>query len=1021
MRFNCCSITIASLAVLLGAGLPCPAKPFGTVVPIGGQAADIALDESRSVLYVANYTANRIDVMSTTDHSIHKSMNVAPQPGALALSPDSQYLLVAHFGNFAAPASTQNVITLINLASNTRQTFATGDPPLGVAFVQGVGGSQSYQGLITTSTGLLLFDPASGAMTNITSFSNVAATLPSKLASFPSAVIAAAMTSTPDGKYAFGVAASQQNSQGFFRFDANSKTVSALTITSAPEPLARISAGADGSFAMVGQYKWTVNLYGFDLNQFPNSTQSANIGGNAIDSKNSIIYAQILTQQPASSSANPSPAPAGSTPSATPPVLYILDEDNLTVRDQLLIPENILGRMVLSAASDMLYAVSDSGVTVFPVGQLAQYPRLTTSQSDVLAQGTFCNQQVITQTFTITDPGGGNTDFSISSGQPGVTLSPASGITPATIQVSVNTAAYANQNGTVAVPLTISSNSAVNLPPSVRLLINNRSPDQRGTLVDIPGTLTDLVADPKRGRFYVIRQDKNQVLVFDSTTYQQIATLRTGTTPWQMAITFDQQYLVVGHDNSQLAYVYNLDTLQAQPPIHFPPGHYPRSVAASGQAMLAVSRNAAGGSPGVVDRINFLAQQADQLPSLGVFENKVNQSASLAPAPNGSSILLASPDGNVMVYDATADTFTASRQDVSTLSGAYAASSFNTYVAGNNVLNSSLVPMGTLDNSIGNASGFAFVGQTGLRTTVAAASAPGVIERVTPSVNLGAKPTRMAEAPLAGTTGQPFIRTVAPLNDQSAVVTLTTSGVTILPWNYDAAVAPPVISSVVNAADFTQPVAPGGLITVFGTQLSPVNMASQEIPLPTALGESCMAVNGVPTPLLFVSSSQINGQLPYNVDGNATLTLHTPGGVSDNYFVTILDTAPSIFRSGTAGPETDLATIVRAANNQLVTPTNPINPGDVITIYATGMGATTPPVVAGMPAPSNPLPLITNTPSVTLGGVDLTLNYAGLAPGEAGVYQINAVVPHGVPHGLQVPLVISQGGASTGLYVRVVD
>jgi uncharacterized protein (TIGR03437 family) len=1022
MRFNCCSITIASLAVLLGTGLPCSAKPFGTVVPIGGQASDIALDESRNVLYIANYTANRIDVMSTTDYSIRTSMNVAPQPGALALSPDSQFLLVAHYGNFAPPASTQNVVTLVNLASNTRQTFATGDAPLAVAFVRGVGANQNgqYQGLITTTTSLLMLDPMSGALKTVTTFANVATTLPSALNTFPSAVIGASMTTTPDGKYAFGIATGPSNSQAFFRFDTTTGQVTGLVITSSPTPLARLSASADGTWAMIGSYKWTLNLYGFDLNQFPNAIQSKNIGGTVVDSKNSLIYAQILTQ-PASTSGSPTPPPTGSASSATPPVLYVLDIDNLTVRDQIFLKENIIGRMVLSAASDMLYAVSDSGVTVFPIGKLQQYPRLTTSQSDVLALGSFCDQKVITQTLTITDPGGGNTDFAISAGASGVTVSPSSGLTPATVTISVNTSAFQSQNGTVTVPLTITSNSAVNVPPSIRLLVNNRNPDQRGFMVDIPGTLTDLVADPKRSRFYVLRQDLNQVLVFDSTTFKQIATLRTSTTPWQMAITWDQQYLVVGHDNSQLAFVYDLDTLQTQPPIHFPPGHYPRSLAASGQAMLAVVRNSSSGPAGLVDKINFQAQQADTLPSLGVFKNDVNPAASLAPAPNGGSILLAAPDGNVLVYDATADTFTASRQDFTTLQGAYAASSYNTYVVGNNVLNSSLVPMGTLETSSGSASGFAFVDQSGLRTTVAAASSPGVIQRVTPSVSLGTKPTRMAEAPLAPSIAQPFIRTVAPLSDRSAVITLTTSGVTVLPWNYDAAVAPPMINSVVNAADFTQPVAPGGLVTVFGSQLSPVNMASQEIPLPTALGESCMAINGVPAPLLFVSGSQINGQLPYTVTGNATLSLHTPGGVSDNYYLSITDAAPSIFRSGTAGPMTGLATVLRASNNQLVTPTNPIFPGDEITIYATGLGVTTPPVTAGLPAPSNPLALATSTPSVTLGGVNLTLHYAGLAPGEVGVYQINAAVPHGVPQGLDVPLVITQGGASTGLYVRVVN
>ena len=51
--------------------------------------------------------------------------------------------------------------------------------------------------------------------------------------------------------------------------------------------------------------------------------------------------------------------------------------------------------------------------------------------------------------------------------------------------------------------------------------------------------------------------------------------------------------------------------------------------------------------------------------------------------------------------------------------------------------------------------------------------------------------TPMAEAPLLGTTASPFTRTIAPLADQSAIVNLTVSGVTVLPWNYNAAVAPP--------------------------------------------------------------------------------------------------------------------------------------------------------------------------------------------------------------------------------------
>src|SRR6202035_485006 len=85
MNWKCLILSIAiAITALMSTAAPCVAATFGTVVPIGGQASDIALDESRGLLYVANFTANRIEVMSTTDYSIHTSMNVAPQPSAIS-------------------------------------------------------------------------------------------------------------------------------------------------------------------------------------------------------------------------------------------------------------------------------------------------------------------------------------------------------------------------------------------------------------------------------------------------------------------------------------------------------------------------------------------------------------------------------------------------------------------------------------------------------------------------------------------------------------------------------------------------------------------------------------------------------------------------------------------------------------------------------------------------------------------------------------------------------------------------
>ena len=286
----------------------------------------------------------------------------------------------------------------------------------------------------------------------------------------------------------------------------------------------------------------------------------------------------------------------------------------------------------------------------------------------------------------------------------------------------------------------------------------------------------------------------------------------------------------------------------------------------------------------------------------------------------------------------------------------------------------------------------------------------------------------MAESPLMGdATGENnvqsstvFSRTLAALADQSALISLTTSGFTVLPWDYDAAVAIPQINSVVNAADYTKPMAPGGLISIFGNALSPTNEATNELPLPTALGDSCLTVNGVPVPMLYASGNQINGQMPVNVDGNVKMVLHGPGGVSDDYNVTVSPTAAHVFRTG-GGGQPVTAAIVRNSNNLVVTNANPVHPGDVLVIYATGLGRTTPAVDSGAAAPSDVLALSLAPVQVTLGGVNLPVYFAGLTPGYVGVYQINVKVAGNVPQGFNIPLVITQGGSSTEIPVRVVQ
>ena len=112
---------LQGLLFVILASVPPPALQattpvFGSVVAIGGSASDIALDETRGLLYIANFGAHTIQVMSTVDNTIHSSMNVLPWPGAMALSSDAQYLLIAHYCNGQTSPACINAITSIHLA-----------------------------------------------------------------------------------------------------------------------------------------------------------------------------------------------------------------------------------------------------------------------------------------------------------------------------------------------------------------------------------------------------------------------------------------------------------------------------------------------------------------------------------------------------------------------------------------------------------------------------------------------------------------------------------------------------------------------------------------------------------------------------------------------------------------------------------------------------------------------------------------------------------------------------------------
>ncbi len=1042
MRKNWILAIASVVAVAMTAG-SAHAGTFGAVVPIGGEAADIALDPTRGVLYIANFTANRIDVMTLANNTIQTSINVPNQPSSLSVSPDAHWLLVANYGNNATGSST-NALTLIDLTNaNAKQTFTLSNAPLSVAF------GLDNKALVVTTGEFIIFDPTVGTTTLITTIPQAATqSIPQPPATFPSSFTQAGATVSGDGLTIAGMGGGTSSGILEYRYDVATHGLSAVTYISSPTAGPRVvSLSYDGSLST---FDWTVQDANLNVTaQFANPAGLLSIGTTLIDSSRNLIYAQIPL---AGASAT------GSYLNLTnQPILNIVDSDNLTLEDQIQLSENLTGKSILSSDNSTMYAISDSGVMILPVGSLAKYPRLSASKEDLLFLGNFCNRNALTQTFTITDPGGNHTPFSITPSVNGITISPSSGVTPANVTVSVDPNQFASSKGTATASLTVSSNTAIDLLPNIRVLVNSQDPSQRGTIVDVPGKVVDVLADPKRNVYYVLRQDKNQVLVFNGSNNTLAATLRTCTTPKGMAITFDQQDLLVGCDNAHYMSVFDLDLLTAQQPIYV--ADYVQSVAASANAILVHVRPIVSKNPGI-GQVDMVARTVTQLPKLGVYQNNLPLDTVLTASSNGGSILIASDNGGVMLYDANAGTFTASRQDFNSLSGAYAASNFGQFVVGNYLLDSSLVPKGEITGT-GISSGFAFVNQAGYYVTLPSINStadPGTIQQVNMVTGNAIQPVAMVEDPLlpttittstptgtftqictntangntttstcstvpnltTSTTTSGFTRSLAPLPTQTSLIVLTTSGFTVLPWTYAASVAPPQISAVVSAADGKSPAAPGGLITVFGSNLSPTNLATSQIPVPTALANSCITVNGQPIPLIFVSPAQVNAQMPFQAVGNETVVVHTPGGTSGNFNLTVQPTAPAVFLSGVAGPETNLPTIIRAANGLLATDSNPIHSNDVLVIYVTGLGQTNPAGLTGYPAPGNPLSSALTPTTVTLGGTALAVSYAGLAPGEVGVYQINVTVPGNTPVGLSLPLTITQGSGSVTVPVRVI-
>jgi len=218
-------------------------------------------------------------------------------------------------------------------------------------------------------------------------------------------------------------------------------------------------------------------------------------------------------------------------------------------------------------------------------------------------------------------------------------------------------------------------------------------------------------------------------------------------------------------------------------------------------------------------------------------------------------------------------------------------------------------------------------------------------------------------------------------------------------------------TGIVNAASYapiTNPVAPYEVVTLFGSGLAASTVINTVIPLPTTLGGVQVLINGMAAPLFYVSPGQIAVEVPREISPdfgvqNATFQVVNNNVMSNAVTVYAWYESPGLFSAGGNGVGPAAA---QHANYTLITSGSPAKVGETIILYGTGFGSVNPVVADGAAAPSGPLSTINDTnTTLFLGQTATTLPFAGLTPGDAGLYQLNATVGAGTASGAQSAIV----------------
>ena len=238
---------------------------------------------------------------------------------------------------------------------------------------------------------------------------------------------------------------------------------------------------------------------------------------------------------------------------------------------------------------------------------------------------------------------------------------------------------------------------------------------------------------------------------------------------------------------------------------------------------------------------------------------------------------------------------------------------------------------------------------------------------------------------------------------------------------------------VVNGASFTPAsnangaVAPGTIAAVFGTSLTAGNScvaptcfpSFQNGKLLTTMAGVQVTINGSPVPMFYATPAQLGIEIPVEVSGaSATIQVTASGQVSAQRTVALAAVSPGIFSLSQDGQGAGAITHSDQAGTVISTQ-NPAHPGEEVVIYATGLGQVAPSVATGsLPTGQS----TTSTPvTVTIDGMMVTPDFAGLAGCCVGLNQVNVKVPANAHSGVSVPVFLTIGGKQSNVVTMFVQ